>query len=114
LQCPNCSENNIQFGEVDFRFGDPETDKVIYPLSVTYKAPSKIDLQFRAAIEIAHTNPSAAVGQFRVILEMIWADKIPKGTPKPHLRGEKGIICQLVDAQILAGDYAEMADVLAS
>lgn len=114
-RCANCHKDNIIFSVYD-----ENTDKleikpsIIHPESITYKASDAIDLIFRGGIEALKVSPGGAVNQFRVILEMIWAEHMPKGTSKPKLRGNSGIIKQLVDNHVLAGDYAEMADVLAN
>jgi hypothetical protein len=119
LSCPNCDQINIWYGAVD---ADGELyvgSEIIYPPSVTYKAPDHIDFQFRAAIEVMRISPAGAVNQFRVILEMIWADHKPGYKPekekeKPHLRGKTGsMLSDLFNNQVLSGNYIEMAEVVA-
>jgi hypothetical protein len=87
---------------------------IIYPPSITFKASDPIDLVFRAAIEILHINPAAAVNQFRVIIEMIWKEHNGEEITKPKLRGNNGMIKNLLDLGVLTGNYADMADVLAN
>lgn len=115
-RCANCRQDNIIYSVFDDSIDQYAVfPEIIYPPSITYKASDAIDLIFRGGIEALKVSPGGAVNQFRVILEMICSEHMPKGTLKPkQLRGNSGMIKQLVDNHVLAGDYAEMADVLAN
>lgn len=115
LKCSICGGETILYGVFDE--GDVQyvtIPKILYPPEPPkYVMPNEISLVFNAAIKTMYHTPSAAVNQFRVILEMIWNDKIGGKKPR-NLRGDNGgMIYQLVQEQILSGYYADMADMLA-
>lgn len=117
-ECPNCEGRNIIHSVWDIDMEDYYIEPIIiHPHSITYQAPAAMSEAFKVAIETIHVNPAAAANQFRVILERIYAEfvKDESADKKPKsLRGNSGIIRQLVDKNILSGDYAEIADVLAN